>query len=60
MKGENLFGKPIDLNMGNIGGQVVNKISRQTTSFTVLFGNHSNDSHSKFWLFVELVPQSLK
>ena len=57
MKGGKLFGGPTDLDRG-CWGQVVNKISEGgTTSFRVLFGNHSNDSHPKLWLFV---PQSLK
>ena len=57
MKGGKLFGRPTDLDRG-CWRQVVNKISEGgTTSFRVLFGNQSNDSHPKFWLFV---PQSLK
>lgn len=56
MKGGKLFGRPTDLDRG-CWGQVVNKISEGgTTSFRVLFGNHSNDNHPKLWLFV---PQSL-
>lgn len=47
MKGENLFGKPIDLNMGNIGGQVVNKIAK------------GKQPHSQFCLEIILMTATL-
>lgn len=45
---------------GNVEGEEENKISEgQTASFTLLSKNHS-ESHPKFGLLVEWVPQSLK
>lgn len=53
MKGENPFGRLIDLKGGDIGRKAVNKISEgQTASFTRLFRNHSNESHAKFCVLV--------